>query len=91
MKRRKKKGRALKRRYGHARKTSRKKGHSYADGAASVPVRVHGTLYISPEAMAPAIEEAIIDSPQLIEAIAEEIIPEVTEAAAEVLEGEMIG
>ena len=77
MARKRKKGRKLAKRYGHSR--ARKRGHSYGEGAASVPVRVHGTLYISPEPLAGAVVEAIEESPQLIEAIVEEVTPEVIE------------
>ena len=67
-----KKGRKLARRYGGVR---RRHGHSYAQGAASVPVRVHGTLYISPEPIAGAVVDMIEQAPQLVEAIAEEVAP----------------
>ena len=70
-KKRKKKGRKLARRFGHSRR-----GHSYADGTASVPVQVHGTLYISPAPFAESIVEAIEESPQLMAAIVEEIAVE---------------
>lgn len=85
MAKKRKKGRKLAKRYGRSRKVSRKRGHSYAEGAASIPVRVHGTLYISPEPLAAEIVEQIADEPRLIEAIVEEVVaealPEVVEEA----------
>ena len=91
MAKKRKKGRKLARRYG-SRKVSHKrgharKGHSYAEGAASVPVRVHGTLYISPEPLAAEIVEMIEESPRLTDAIVEEVVAEaVPEVVEEVFE-----
>jgi hypothetical protein len=82
MAKRKRKGRTLAKRYGHS--ARKRRGHShYAEGSASVPVRVHGTLYISPEPLAKEIIDVIEESPRLIEAIAEEITPEVIAEVSE--------
>jgi hypothetical protein len=88
-KRKRKKGRALTKRYGRSHVGKRRRrGHSYAEGAASIPVRVHGTLYISPEDLGPVVEEVITESPQLVEAIVEEAIEEtIPEVVAELDSG----
>lgn len=77
MRRRRK--RKLSRRYGHARRY----GHS-ASGASGaetgMPIRVHGTLFVTPElderiedTIAMVIEEQI---PEIVEEVVEEAIPE---------------
>lgn len=75
MAKKRKRGRKLAKRYGSRRRVS-KRGHShYEEGAASVPVRVHGTLYVSPAPLAGAVIEAIEESPALAEAL-EEALPD---------------
>lgn len=76
MARKRKRGRALRKRYGRTSAVSKRRGHSYVEGAASVPVRVHGTLYISPEPIAGAVIDAIEESPRLVEEIAEAVADE---------------
>jgi hypothetical protein len=96
MAKKRKKGRKLAKRYGNRahpvsgrrqKRAHARKGHSYAEGSASVPVRVHGTLYISPEPLAAEIVEMIEESPRLTDAIVEEVVaevlPEVEEALAD--------
>jgi hypothetical protein len=65
-------GRALKKRYGVIKHVRR--GHSYVEGAAAVPVRVHGTLYVEPTAMEGIVEEAVEEAmPEIVDTVAEEV------------------
>lgn len=73
MSRRKKRGRALRRRYGHA------------HGSAGITVAVHGTLTLSPEYLGtPEALGAL--PPAVVQEIAAEVAPAIAEAVVEAVE-----
>jgi len=78
--RKKRKGRALARRFGRARA---RKGRFNMPGETGVPVRVHGTLFVSPHA-----DERIVETiAEVVEDIAPAIVEEaIAEAAPEIAE-----